>query len=108
MGRRTSSLVVTSMALVWGATTGCSRGGSTAQPPATTTPIASTARPTGPVPLSVLVFNVEYGGTRATDAVMADVHADVVGVPESYNRLPEIAAAAGSSPAPSPQSTGRR
>lgn len=95
MGRRTSSLVVTSMALVWGATTGCSGGGSTAQPPATTTPIASTARPTGPVPLSVLVFNVEYGGTRATDAVMADVHADVVGVLESYNRLPEIAAAAG-------------
>ena len=45
--------------------------------------------------LSLLVFNVEYGGSRATDAVMADLDADVVGVLESYNRLPEIAAAAG-------------
>jgi endonuclease/exonuclease/phosphatase family metal-dependent hydrolase len=48
-----------------------------------------------PLSLSVLVFNVEYGGTRATDAVMADVDADVVGVLESYNRLPRIARAAG-------------
>ena len=47
------------------------------------------------MPLSLLVFNVEYGGTQATDAVMADLDADVVGVLESYNRLPEIAAAAG-------------
>ena len=47
------------------------------------------------MPLSVLVFNVEYGGTPATDAAIRDVHADVVGVLESYNRLPEIAAAAG-------------
>ena len=44
--------------------------------------------------LSLLVFNVEYGGTRATDRVVADLDADVVGVLESYNRLPEIAAAA--------------
>ena len=43
----------------------------------------------------MLVFNVEYGGTRATDAVLADLDADVVGVLESYNRLPEIAEAAG-------------
>jgi endonuclease/exonuclease/phosphatase family metal-dependent hydrolase len=48
-----------------------------------------------PLPLSVLVFNVEYGGTPATDAVIGDVGADVVGVLESYNRLPKIAAAAG-------------
>ena len=45
--------------------------------------------------MSLLVFNVEYGGSKATDAVMADLDADVVGVLESYNRLPEIAAAAG-------------
>jgi endonuclease/exonuclease/phosphatase family metal-dependent hydrolase len=38
---------------------------------------------------------VEYGGTPASDAVMSDVDADVVGVLESYNRLPKIAAAAG-------------
>lgn len=50
---------------------------------------------TSPISLSLLVFNVEYGGTRATDAVIADLKADVVGVLESYNRLPKIAAAAG-------------
>jgi hypothetical protein len=48
-----------------------------------------------PVKLALLVFNVEYGGTKHTDAVMADLDADVVGVLESYNRLPEIAEAAG-------------
>src|SRR3954451_17365667 len=47
------------------------------------------------VPLSLLVFNVEYGGTPATDHVIKDLDADVVGVLESYNRLPEIAKAAG-------------
>jgi endonuclease/exonuclease/phosphatase family metal-dependent hydrolase len=55
----------------------------------------STATSTGSMPLSVLVFNVEYGGSPATDTVMKDVDADVVGVLESYNRLPKIAAAAG-------------
>jgi hypothetical protein len=48
-----------------------------------------------PLDLSLLVFNVEYGGTKHTDAVMADLDADVVGVLESYNRLPKIAKAAG-------------
>ncbi|MGH3482454.1 MAG: endonuclease/exonuclease/phosphatase family protein [Nocardioidaceae bacterium] len=47
------------------------------------------------MPLSLLVFNVEYGGSNATDQVMADIDADVVGVLESYNRLPEIAAKTG-------------
>jgi hypothetical protein len=57
---------------------------------------ATTATETlDPLDLSLLVFNVEYGGTKHTDAVMADLDADVVGVLESYNRLPEIAAAAG-------------
>lgn len=56
---------------------------------------AAQATSTSPMPLSVMVFNVEYGGTPATDAVIADLHPDVVGVLESYNRLPEIARAAG-------------
>jgi endonuclease/exonuclease/phosphatase family metal-dependent hydrolase len=54
------------------------------------TPSPSAASPDA-MPLSLLVFNVEYGGSNATDQVMADVDADVVGVLESYNRLPEIA-----------------
>ena len=41
--------------------------------------------------LQVLVYNIEYGGGRATDRVIRRVDADVVGVLESYNRLPEIA-----------------
>ena len=41
--------------------------------------------------LDVLVYNVEYGGDASTDAVITDLDADVVGVLESYNRLPEIA-----------------
>ena len=60
-----------------------------AKPPSSPTAAAS------PISLSLLVFNVEYGGTKATDAVIADLKADVVGVLESYNRLPKIAAAAG-------------
>ncbi len=41
--------------------------------------------------LSVLTYNIEYSGDESTDAVIKDVDADVVGVLESYNRLPEIA-----------------
>ena len=41
--------------------------------------------------LSVFVYNVEYGGDKSTDRVMREVDADIVGVLESYNRLPEIA-----------------
>lgn len=57
------------------------------------------SRPDPPAPepleLSVLTFNVEYGGDRSTDAVIEDVGADVVGVLESYDRLPRIARRAG-------------
>ena len=56
---------------------------------------ASSTTTAPPVSLSLLVFNVEYGGDASTDAVLADLDADVVGVLESYNRLPEIAEAAG-------------
>ena len=48
-----------------------------------------------PMDLSVLVYNIEYGGNASTDKVMRTVDADVVGVLESYNRLPEIAAKTG-------------
>lgn len=57
------------------------------------------SRPDPPAPetleLSVLTFNVEYGGDRSTDAVIEEVGADVVGVLESYDRLPRIAARTG-------------
>jgi hypothetical protein len=41
--------------------------------------------------LELLVYNIEYGGGPATDRVIRRLDADVVGVLESYNRLPEIA-----------------
>ena len=44
-----------------------------------------------PMDLEVLVYNVEYGGGPETDAVIREIDADVVGVLESYGRLPEIA-----------------
>ena len=44
-----------------------------------------------PMDLSVLVYNIEYSGDKTTDAVIDDLDADIVGVLESYNRLPEIA-----------------
>jgi endonuclease/exonuclease/phosphatase family metal-dependent hydrolase len=91
--RRVAALL-TSLSVLSGAAllAGCT-GGSDPEPEAATPPASTSS--TAPVELSLLVFNVEYGGTRATDAVLADVDADVVGVLESYNRLPEIAAAAG-------------
>jgi endonuclease/exonuclease/phosphatase family metal-dependent hydrolase len=45
--------------------------------------------------LDVLVYNIEYGGDASTDKVMRELDADIVGVLESYNRLPEIAAETG-------------
>ncbi|GDX32194.1 hypothetical protein LBMAG15_11280 [Actinomycetes bacterium] len=44
-----------------------------------------------PMKLRVLVYNIEYGGDKSTDQVIRKIDADVVGVLESYNRLPEIA-----------------
>ncbi len=41
--------------------------------------------------ISVLTYNIEYSGDKSTDAVIEDVDADIVGVLESYDRLPEIA-----------------
>ena len=44
-----------------------------------------------PMELSVLTYNIEYSGDKTTDAVIDDIDADIVGVLESYDRLPEIA-----------------
>ena len=44
-----------------------------------------------PMDLSVLTYNIEYSGDESTDAVIEDLEADIVGVLESYDRLPEIA-----------------
>lgn len=44
-----------------------------------------------PTRLDVLVFNIEYSGGPETDRVIRRLDADVVGVLESYARLPEIA-----------------
>jgi len=48
-----------------------------------------------PMELDVLVYNVEYGGDETTDDVIRQIDADIVGVLESYNRLPTIARATG-------------
>ncbi len=63
---------------------GCSLGGEEEEPDATAASVDE-------VRLDVLVFNVEYGGGPETDAVIRQLDADVVGVLESYERLPEIA-----------------
>src|SRR5262245_25911673 len=54
-------------------------------------PAAETLMTGLPMNLDVLVYNIEYGGDASTDAVIQSLDADVVGVLESYNRLPEIA-----------------
>ena len=48
-------------------------------------------QPAAPMDLEVFVYNVEYGGDETTDAVIESIDADIVGVLESYNRLPETA-----------------
>ncbi|HET6830807.1 MAG TPA: endonuclease/exonuclease/phosphatase family protein, partial [Solirubrobacterales bacterium] len=51
----------------------------------------ATAAAGEPMDLDVLVYNVEYSGGPATDAVIRKLDADVVGVLESYERLPVMA-----------------
>jgi endonuclease/exonuclease/phosphatase family metal-dependent hydrolase len=87
------TLVVCAFALGAG---GCTSGGSTdsdddartSQPP-TPSPFAPAAADA--IHLDVLEYNVEYGGDASTDKVIRTLDADIVGVLESYNRLPEIA-----------------
>jgi hypothetical protein len=54
-------------------------------------PAAETLASGVPMTLDVLVYNIEYSGDASTDDVIRTLDADVVGVLESYNRLPEIA-----------------
>ena len=89
--RRTSAVLV-GLVIALGAMLLAGCADSSDEKPAAETSATAKAKP---VSLSLLVFNVEYGGSKATDAVLADLDADVVGVLESYNRLPEIAKAAG-------------
>jgi endonuclease/exonuclease/phosphatase family metal-dependent hydrolase len=78
-----SSTIATVTAALVTALAGCADG----------SPGPAAEEPAGgrPLDLEVLVFNVEYGGGRATDDAMRTVDADVVGVLDSYDRLPEIA-----------------
>src|SRR6478609_2879137 len=95
VGMRRTSVVPLALAVglvALGVLAGCD---DSAKPKAAAKPSSSPTAQAVPISLSLLVFNVEYGGTKATDAVIADLKADVVGVLESYNRLPKIAAAAG-------------
>jgi hypothetical protein len=59
--------------------------------PDAASPVAERPERGDPIDLDVLVFNVEYDGDETTDAVIDQVDADIVGVLESYNRLPEMA-----------------
>jgi endonuclease/exonuclease/phosphatase family metal-dependent hydrolase len=62
------------------------------EPPAASGNAAPAGLTTGePMDLSVLTYNIEYSGNNSTDKVIADIDADIVGVLESYARLPEIA-----------------
>ena len=83
--RRSRALAVAS-AVVLGVLllAGCDLGGDDE-------PDASTPAKGEPIDLDVLVYNIEYGGGPATDRVIRRLDADVVGVLESYERLPEIA-----------------
>ena len=89
---RRASVVLVGLVLGTALLAACSDSKDTTDRQPAAKPSTSSAKP---LSLSLLVFNVEYGGSKATDAVMADLDADVVGVLESYNRLPEIAEAAG-------------
>ena len=64
---------------------GCDLGGGD-EPDATAVPAKGES-----MDLDVLVYNIEYSGGPDTDKVIRRLDADVVGVLESYARLPEIA-----------------
>jgi endonuclease/exonuclease/phosphatase family metal-dependent hydrolase len=75
---------VIAVALAGAIASGCGAGETERSAP------AATAVPQA-VRLDVLVYNIEYEGGPKTDAVIRQLDADVVGVLESYDRLPEIA-----------------
>ncbi len=94
--RSAARLFTTAICLVtMGIAVGCTSDSSTSDTPSDTPPdtaATSMALSTGePMTFNVLVYNIEYGGNASTDKVIRSLDADVVGVLESYNRLPEIA-----------------
>ena len=80
--------------LLIGCTSGEEAPGKTKSPAKPTVEVGMLAQGE-PMKLDVLEYNIEYGGDASTDAVIQKLNADIVGVLESYNRLPEIAKNAG-------------
>lgn len=70
---------------------GCSSSGGDGDDVSQPTPEAEPLARGEAMELDVFVFNIEYGGDETTDRVIEEIDADIVGVLESYNRLPEIA-----------------
>lgn len=83
---RSGAMMASVLAIVGACTLG---DGGAADPTGAVEPTGATAVET--MELDVFVYNVEYGGDESTDAVIESVDADIVGVLESYNRLPEMA-----------------
>lgn len=83
---RSASLAVATLLTAALLAGGCSLGGDDEPEPAASVPAQGE-----PIDLEVLVYNIEYGGGPETDAVIRELDPDVVGVLESYERLPEIA-----------------
>ena len=79
--RRLPALAVVALALGALSLAGCLGGGDDDAAPAKGDPMR----------LDLLVYNIEYSGDASTDKVIRKLDADVVGVLESYERLPEIA-----------------
>jgi hypothetical protein len=101
LGRLRAFAIAASLVTLLAGLAGCtSDGGGSTGSTGSTSSTGSTGVGTEPpapeaIPLEVFVYNVEYGGDESTDAVIRGVDADIVGVLESYNRLPEIAANTG-------------
>lgn len=101
LGRLRAFAIAAALVTLLAGLAGCtSGGGGSTGSTGSTSSIGSTGAGTEPpapeaIPLEVFVYNVEYGGDESTDAVIRGVDADIVGVLESYNRLPEIAANTG-------------
>lgn len=74
---------------------GCTGGTDEAAPEPTSEPTIGVVDRAEPMQLDVLTYNVEYGGDETTDEVIRRIDADIVGVLESYNRLPRIARVTG-------------
>ncbi len=88
-------LLAATCVLMAGCSSASSGGATPSSPTDTAAAVAGTGTAGSPMTLKTLVYNVEYGGNAKTDKVIKSLDADVVGVLESYNRLPVIAKNAG-------------